>query len=51
MILITKPNATEPQIEHIIERIAQWGLRYEVTATLYQHVCSGVRLKLAYEKV
>ena len=31
MILITKPNATEPQIDHIIERISQWGLRCEVS--------------------
>jgi len=31
MILITKPNATEPQIEHIVERIAQWGLRCEIS--------------------
>lgn len=31
MIIITKPNTTQPQIEHIVERIGEWGLRCEVS--------------------
>ena len=31
MIIVTKPEATEEQIEHIIDRIKEWGLRPEVS--------------------
>src|ERR1700730_18703084 len=31
MIIITRPNATEDQIEHIVARIHGWGLRAEVS--------------------
>ncbi len=31
MIIITKPEATEEQIQHIIERIKEWGLKPEVS--------------------
>jgi 3-deoxy-7-phosphoheptulonate synthase len=31
MIIVTKPDATEEQIEHIIDRIKEWGLRPEVS--------------------
>src|ERR1700678_3976499 len=31
MIIITRPNATEDQIEHIVSRIHGWGLRAEVS--------------------
>jgi 3-deoxy-7-phosphoheptulonate synthase len=31
MIIVTKPDATEEQIEHILERIKEWGLRAEVS--------------------
>ena len=31
MIIITKPNTTEQQIDHIVERITGWGLRCEVS--------------------
>jgi len=27
MIIITKPHATEQQVDHIVERVTQWGLR------------------------
>src|SRR5271169_2399436 len=31
MIIITKPDATEDQIQHIVDRIKEWGLRPEVS--------------------
>jgi 3-deoxy-7-phosphoheptulonate synthase len=31
MIIITRPNATEEQIEHIVARIRFWGLKAEVS--------------------
>src|SRR5437588_13025122 len=31
MIIVTKPEATEDQIEHIVSRIKQWGLKAEVS--------------------
>jgi 3-deoxy-7-phosphoheptulonate synthase len=31
MIIVTKPDATEDQIEHIVTRIKDWGLRPEVS--------------------
>ena len=31
MIIVTKPEATEAQIEHIVDRIKEWGLRAEVS--------------------
>jgi 3-deoxy-7-phosphoheptulonate synthase len=31
MIIVTKPGATEEQIQHIIDRIKEWGLRPEVS--------------------
>jgi 3-deoxy-7-phosphoheptulonate synthase len=31
MIIITRPDATEDQIQHIVSRIADWGLRAEVS--------------------
>jgi 3-deoxy-7-phosphoheptulonate synthase len=31
MIIITKPNATEQQVDHIVGRVTQWGLRCEVS--------------------
>ncbi len=31
MIIVTKPDATEDQIQHIVDRIDQWGLRTEVS--------------------
>jgi 3-deoxy-7-phosphoheptulonate synthase len=31
MIIVTKPDATEDQIAHIVERIQQWGLRSEIS--------------------
>ena len=31
MIIVTKPNATEEQIQHIVERIKEWGLRPEIS--------------------
>ncbi|HZC36085.1 MAG TPA: 3-deoxy-7-phosphoheptulonate synthase [Chthoniobacterales bacterium] len=31
MIIITRPDATEEQIQHIVSRIADWGLRAEVS--------------------
>jgi len=31
MIIVTKPEATEDQIQHIVERIKEWGLRPEVS--------------------
>ena len=31
MIIVTRPDASEAQIEHIVERIAEWGLRTEVS--------------------
>src|SRR5271155_3619221 len=31
MIIVTKPDATEDQIQHIVDRITEWGLRPEVS--------------------
>ncbi len=31
MIIVTKPDATDDQIQHIVDRIHQWGLRTEVS--------------------
>ncbi len=31
MIIVTKPDATEEQIAHILERIQEWGLKCEVS--------------------
>ena len=31
MIIVTKPGATEDQIEHILDRIKEWGLKAEVS--------------------
>ena len=31
MIIVTKPGATEEQIEHILDRIREWGLKAEVS--------------------
>lgn len=31
MIIVTKPEATEEQIEHIVERIAEWGFKTDVS--------------------
>ena len=31
MIIVTKPEASEEQIEHIIDRIKEWGLKAEVS--------------------
>jgi 3-deoxy-7-phosphoheptulonate synthase len=31
MIIVTKPDATSEQIDHIVERIAGWGLKAEVS--------------------
>ena len=31
MIIVTKPDATEEQIEHIVERIKEWGLKAEIS--------------------
>lgn len=31
MIIVTRPDATEQQIEHIVDRIHEWGLRTEVS--------------------
>ena len=31
MIIVTKPEATEEQIDHSIERIAEWGFKTDVS--------------------
>ena len=31
MIIVTKPDATEEQIEHIVARIKEWGLKAEIS--------------------
>ncbi len=31
MIIVTKPDATEQQIQHIVDRIHEWGLKTEVS--------------------
>lgn len=31
MIIVTKPDATEEQIQHVIDRIHEWGLKAEVS--------------------
>src|SRR4051794_13615763 len=31
MIIVTKPDATQDQIQHILDRINEWGLRSEVS--------------------
>ena len=31
MIIVTRPEATEEQIQHIVERIKQWGLKAEIS--------------------
>ncbi len=31
MIIVTKPNATDEQVQHIVDRIVEWGLKAEVS--------------------
>ncbi len=31
MIIVTRPEASEAQIEHIVERITEWGLKAEIS--------------------
>ncbi len=31
MIIVTKPEATEEQVQHIVDRILEWGLKAEVS--------------------
>ena len=31
MIIVTKPDASEEQIQHIIDRIAEWGFKTDVS--------------------
>ena len=31
MIIVTKPEATEEQVQHIIERIEEWGFKTDVS--------------------
>jgi 3-deoxy-7-phosphoheptulonate synthase len=31
MIIITRPDATEAQIEHIVDSVHRWGLKTEVS--------------------
>ncbi|MEA3209980.1 MAG: 3-deoxy-7-phosphoheptulonate synthase [Chthoniobacter sp.] len=31
MIIVTKPDATEDQIQHIVDRVVEWGLKAEVS--------------------
>ncbi len=31
MIIVTKPDATEEQVQHIVDRIVEWGLKAEVS--------------------
>jgi len=31
MIIVTKPDATEEQIQHVIDRVNEWGLRTEIS--------------------
>lgn len=31
MIIVTKPDATEEEIQHVVDRINQWGLKSEVS--------------------
>ena len=31
MIIVTRPDATEEQIDHIVDRIRSWGLKAEVS--------------------
>jgi 3-deoxy-7-phosphoheptulonate synthase len=31
MIIVTKPDATEAQIEHIVERIVEWGFKADIS--------------------
>lgn len=31
MIIVTKPGATEEQIQHVVDRIVEWGLKAEVS--------------------
>ena len=30
MIIVTKPDATDEQIQHLVDRIKEWGLQAEV---------------------
>lgn len=41
MIIVTKPEATEAQIEHIVDRIKEWGLKAEISRGA-QRVVIGV---------
>src|ERR1700731_3896410 len=42
MIIITRPDATEEQIQHIVSRIADWGLRAEVSRGEMRVVIGGI---------
>ncbi len=41
MIIVTKPDATEEQIQHVVDRIKEWGLKAEVSRGA-QRVVIGV---------
>jgi 3-deoxy-7-phosphoheptulonate synthase len=38
MIIVTRPDATEAQIEHILERIAEWGFKSDVSRGAHRTV-------------
>ena len=31
MIIVTKPDTTEEQLQHIVERIGEWGLKAQIS--------------------
>jgi 3-deoxy-7-phosphoheptulonate synthase len=41
MIIVTTPDATEEQIEHILKRIGEWGLKAEVSRGALRTVIGG----------
>ena len=41
MIIVTTPDSTEEQIQHIIDRIREWGLKAEVSRGAIREPATG----------
>jgi 3-deoxy-7-phosphoheptulonate synthase len=46
MIIVTKPDTTEEQLQHIVERIGEWGLKAQISRGAVRTVVgsSGLRM-------
>src|SRR4029453_5531826 len=42
MIIVTKPDTTEEQLQHIVERIGEWGLKTQISRGAVRTVVGGI---------